>query len=95
MRVSAFSRAIKKDVCKKLNIHETNWSKYIKKLIDKNIIADKGFNRYNINPLMFWKGDTKERVDAIMDYQILFIRTPVLKNNMEIKQNNSVTKEAK
>mgnify|MGYP002622948404 CR=1 FL=1 len=69
------SRAKRIQICKELNINNDNLSTYLTMLKKKNIIKEekeyKGI--YTINPLMFWKGENRLRVDAICNFSVEFV----------------------
>lgn len=54
------------EICEELCLSSSNFSKYIKRLKDKNIITgDRG--EYLINPSIFWKGDKASRAAMLKD----------------------------
>lgn len=58
------STKLKNEICEKININKSNFSKNMKRLKDLNIISgDKG--TYLISPKMFWKGEKKLRDEIL------------------------------
>lgn len=62
----SLSTARRGEICEELELSTSNFSKYIKRLKDKQLITgDKG--EYEINPDIFWKGDRKSRAAILKD----------------------------
>jgi len=56
----SISTAKRKELCDELNISTSNFSKYIKRLKDKELISG-GQGEWTVSPALFWKGDRKTR----------------------------------
>lgn len=69
------SAALRTDICDKLSINPSNFSKHIRVLKDNGLITgDRG--KYNINPKIFWKGSLKSREQALkegLDFTLKFV----------------------
>ncbi len=57
---------LRKDICDELEITNQQFTNNIKSLKNKNLITGER-GTYMINPLIFWKGSTKERDNLIKD----------------------------
>lgn len=58
----------RKDMINELGLHSSNVSKSLKRLVDANIIhGEKG--SYLLNPLYFWRGDTRGRNEILDNKQ--------------------------
>lgn len=63
--------AVRKRLADKANISLTNMSKNLRRLLDADLVSGKD-GEYRINPAVFWKGTTQERVDIIKEGGITF-----------------------
>lgn len=68
------------EIAKLASIPETNLSKYLKELVDNNLIAKLSRGTYRINPQIFWKGENKARVEQLKsnEIQVMFKINPSL-----------------
>ena len=59
-----FPTPTRKQVCELLQINSAQCSKYLKILLDANLITGET-GLYKVNPLIFWKGDQKIRKESL------------------------------
>jgi hypothetical protein len=63
------------DICKEINIKQSNLSASLTRLISMNLLTG-GKGKYTINAGLFWKGDSKERKKLLisrgLDFNITF-----------------------
>jgi hypothetical protein len=53
--------ALKKELLEKFDTSDSYFTACLKDLCEKGLLKKLGTGYYQINPLIFWKGDTKER----------------------------------